>query len=273
MPKSPGTVQDYSLDVTAWAEDAGETVTSFTAMVSAAGSYLSPLVAVAQALLPNNILTVLLSGGVSVTDCAVTFNIVTARRTLQLTCWIVVSSISATKDRYGNTAVIASVLDPATAGQITALGQGIAAEAASRTAEDTSLAGSIAALAETIADLSTGADSTIGSIAAVAGNLHDFQQSITSQFQNLVVPYTEFQIIQILTSQGVISTIATLVAEQFSAGSGIVGAAIAANPAMITAALNAQITAGAIPEASSFAGPNMGLCSDGDFLCTGNSQI
>ena len=185
-PRSPGSNQDYSLDVTTWAAEQGETVTGFQALVSLPGSSTSPMTATQQPLVAgSNVCTVTLAGGVSATKCAVTFVITTATRQLTLTCWIVVVSLSGTPNRFGGLAYIGSALDPATASQIAALNFMLAAETQARIAADEALQVQIGQAAATANEALAEAASTAASYTALATQLHDFEQEVEQQLLEL----------------------------------------------------------------------------------------
>jgi hypothetical protein len=167
-PKSPGTSQDYSLDVSAWANDGNETITGFSAVVANAGSESTPLTAANQALVAgSNVCTVILAGGASPTDCAVTFTITTATRTLQLTVWIQVATLSATRTAVG-LGVFGTSLDTGIEGQIATLSAGLASETERATVEEEALAGSLVTQGAAI-------EAAQSSIATVQGSLTELE--------------------------------------------------------------------------------------------------
>jgi hypothetical protein len=179
-PKSPGTDQDYSLDVTPWANDAGEVVTSFTAIVTTNGSSLVPLVANQIPLLDAlpNVCSVELTGGASPTDCAVTFVINTPTRVLQLIVWISVLNLSPNLSRNRGVAVLGTSIDPGTAAALITLGNEIEAEVTRAEGVEGTLAGSLTALAAEVTAQEGATTSNTASLGVLTNELHNFEQSI-----------------------------------------------------------------------------------------------
>jgi flagellin-like hook-associated protein FlgL len=183
-PKSPGTDEDYSLDVGIWADDAGEVVTSFTAAVSIGAGGASPLTCTAQPVFADtpNVLTVELVGGNSPQDCAIAFSISTATRTLALVVWITVMTLAA--QGAGTTPAVigtGSGVDPSVALQIAALEASVAnltTEIASLSAGGSASNTTLSALENEVANLQAALAALQAQVTSVGGSVTTAQTSI-----------------------------------------------------------------------------------------------